>query len=282
MEVTTVERTRLAYEESGSGFPIVFLHGLTFNRSTWRPITDRLSHRFRCVAIVLPGHGESAGPPRFVEAVTDEIHALLAVLGINRPVLVGHSMAGVTATVYAARYSVAGVVNVDQPLDVVPFARLVRQVEPALRGPDFPAAFEPFRQSIGVELLPEPLRSATAATQTIRQDLVLGYWEEVLQRSPDELQALTDETARNIDVPYLAVFGRRLADDERDRLHARLSHLELEEWPDHGHMVHLMEPARFADRMVTFTDYCSTLSETGSRGPGDEDQAPIVDGADVL
>lgn len=277
MDETIVESTRLAHEEYGAGFPIVFLHGLTFNRSTWLPITDRLSDRFRCVAIDLPGHGAGAGSPRPMEEVVDEIHTLLTNLGISRPVVVGHSMAGIIVTVYAARYPVAGVVNVDQPLDVAPFARLIRQLEPALRGPNFSAAFEPFRQSIGVDLLPEPLRSTTAATQTIRQDLVLGYWEEVLQHSPDELQAMTDETARSITVPYLAVFGRRLSDDERDRLHDRLSHLELEEWPDRGHMVHLMEPDRFADRIAGFIDHCRGLSKRRSGGPRNEDQARIVD-----
>lgn len=282
MKVSSVKSTRLAYEEWGSGIPIVFLHGLTFNRSTWRPITDRLSNRFRCIAVDLPGHGDSAGPPGSMEEITGEIQALLASLGISRPVVVGHSMAGMIATVYADRYPVAGVINVDQPLDVVPFARFVRQLEPALRGPNFPVAFEPFRQSIGVELLPEPLRFTTAATQTVRQDLVLGYWEEVLQRSPEELQAITDETARNITIPYLAVFGRRLSDDERDRLNARLSHLELEEWPNRGHMVHLMEPDRFADRVASFIDRCRRLSEPGSSGQGGEEQVPIVDRAEIL
>jgi pimeloyl-ACP methyl ester carboxylesterase len=50
----------LVYEECGTGFPVVFIHGLTFNRSTWRPILDRLAGRFRCVAVDLPGHGGSA------------------------------------------------------------------------------------------------------------------------------------------------------------------------------------------------------------------------------
>jgi hypothetical protein len=44
----------------------------------------------------------------------------------------------------------------------------------------FDAAFEPFRQSIGVDRLPEPERSRIAARQRIRQDLVVGYWDEML------------------------------------------------------------------------------------------------------
>ena len=244
----------LAYEERGTGLPVVFVHGLTFSGATWGPITDRLADHFRCIAVDLPGHGKSAGLPHSMEEVGTEVHQLVTDLGIERPVVVGHSLGAMLVTMYAAKFPVAGVVNVDQPLDVGPFAHMVRQMELPLRGANFPAAFEPIRQSIGVELLPEPLRSSTSATQTIRQDLVLAYWAEVLQRSPEDLQAVTDEAVRRIEVPYLAVFGRKLADDERDRLYDRIRALELEEWPARGHMVHLMEPDRFADRVSAFID----------------------------
>jgi pimeloyl-ACP methyl ester carboxylesterase len=104
-----------------------------------------------------------------MEEVGHQVQGLVTGLGIERPVVVGHSLGGLMATFYAATFSVAGVVNVDQPLDVQPFARLLQQVEPVLRGPHFAAALGPIRQSMGVELLPEPLRSHTLATQTVRQ-----------------------------------------------------------------------------------------------------------------
>lgn len=167
-----------------------------------------------------------------MEEVGRELHQLVTDLGIERPVVVGHSLGAMLVTMYAANLLVAGVVNVDQPLEVEPFARMVRQLVQELRGPNFPAGFGPIRQSIGIELLPEPLRSSTRATQTVQQDLVLAYWDEVMQQSPENLQALTDEAARRIGVPYLTVFGRTLADDERQRLHDRLCALQLEEWPD--------------------------------------------------
>jgi pimeloyl-ACP methyl ester carboxylesterase len=248
---------RLAYEERGTGVPVVFVHGLTFSRRTWAPLLERLAGRFRCVAVDLPGHGESAGLPRSLEEAGHRIHALVTELGIERPIVVGHSMGGIEATMYAATFPVAGVVNVDQPLDTRPFLRLLRQIEPALRGPGFAAAFEPIRLSIGVELLPEPLRAATLAMQTVRQDLVLAYWNGLFGQSPENLQALVDAAVRRIAVPYLVVFGHRLADDERAALRALFPGLELEEWPDRGHMVHLMEPDRFADRLAAFVDACA-------------------------
>jgi pimeloyl-ACP methyl ester carboxylesterase len=192
-----------------------------------------------------------------MEEVGRQVYGLVTGLGIERPVIVGHSFGGVLASFYAANLPVAGVVNVDQPLDIESFVRMIQQVEPALRGPHFAAAFEPIRQSIGVELLPEPLRSRTLATQTVRQNLVLAYWNDPFRLPPEELQAQIDEAAQRITVPYLAVFGHRLSDDERVRLQGQLSGLELEEWPDRGHMVHLMEPDRFAQRLAAFVGRCS-------------------------
>jgi pimeloyl-ACP methyl ester carboxylesterase len=256
VNASVAEGNELAYEEQGMGVPVVFIHGLTFNKSTWGPVVNRLAARLRCVTVDLPGHGGSAGLPRSMEEVGHQVHALVTALGIERPVMVGHSLGGILVTMYAATFPVAGVVNVDQPLDVQPFARLLQQVEPALRGPHFATAVEPIRQSMGVELLPEPLRSHTLATQAVRQDLLLAYWDEVFQRSPQELQALIDAETRRITVPYLAVFGRRLSDDERMGLRHRIRGLELEEWPERGHLVHLMEPDRFAQRLATFVETC--------------------------
>jgi len=34
--------TRLAYDDEGAGTPVVLLHGLTFDRRSWRPIIERL------------------------------------------------------------------------------------------------------------------------------------------------------------------------------------------------------------------------------------------------
>ena len=258
MDTAVAPSTRLAYEERGMGVPVEFIHGLTFNRHNWDPLVEHLSGRFRCVASDLPGHGESAGLPQSFAEVGHRVHALVADLGIARPIVVGDSFGGAVASFYAATFPVAGVVNVDQPLDMRPFLGLLRQVAPALHGPDFAAAFEPIRQSIGVELLPEPLHSDTlvAIADTVRQDLVLAYWDEALRRSPEDLQAEADATARRIAAPYFAVFGHRLGEEDSAALRAQIPHLELEEWPDRGHMVHLMAPDRFADRLAAFVDAC--------------------------
>jgi pimeloyl-ACP methyl ester carboxylesterase len=41
---------QLADDFRGSGPPLVFVHGLTFDRTSWQPIIDRLAGAYRCTA----------------------------------------------------------------------------------------------------------------------------------------------------------------------------------------------------------------------------------------
>ena len=55
MAATTDSMTSLAYDDEGAGTPVVFLHGLTFDRRTWWPIIERLGGCVPSLAIDLPG-----------------------------------------------------------------------------------------------------------------------------------------------------------------------------------------------------------------------------------
>lgn len=253
---TAHARIRLAYDDRGAGTPVVLLHGLTFDRNTWTPIVERLGNDIRTVAVDLPGHGETGGSSGSLWDVAALVHDIVTELGIARPIIVGHSISGAIASIYGASYPALGIVNVDQPLEIRPFARMVQGLWPALSGPGFTAAFEPVQRSIGLDRVPEPLRSQVLAIQDVRQELVLGYWDELMRTDPDEMQARIDDVAGRITSPYLAVFGRELAPSERDYLLDRITHLQIEEWPDSGHCVHLVDVDRFATRLEAFMESC--------------------------
>jgi pimeloyl-ACP methyl ester carboxylesterase len=255
---TTSREPSLAFERHGAGVPIVLLPGLTFERRTWRPIVERLGDDVCSLAVDLPAHGDSAGSPCDLADVAAGVHHLVERLGIDDPVVVGHSMSGGVAMVYAASYPARGAVTVDSPANLVPFAELVQRLKPALRGPGFAQAFEPFQQSMGFARIPEPLRSEVLAAQEVRQDVVLGYWDELMRSEPERLQARVEQVAAAIDVPVLAVFGQQLSSDERDHFRQLVPGAQLEEWPGRGHFVHLAEADRFAARLRAFVDFCET------------------------
>jgi pimeloyl-ACP methyl ester carboxylesterase len=255
---TTSRKTSLAFERRGAGVPIVLLPGLTFERRTWRPIVERLGEDVCSLAVDLPAHGDSPGSPRDLADVAAQVHDLVERLDIEDPLVVGHSMSGGVAMIYAASYPARGAVTVDSPVNLVPFAELVQRLEPALRGPGFASAFEPFQQSMGFDRIAEPLRSEVLAAQAVQQDVVLGYWDELMRSKPEQLQARVEKVAAAVDVPVLAIFGRQLTSDERDYFRRLLPGAQLEEWPGRGHFVHLAEADRFAARLRAFVDFCET------------------------
>jgi haloalkane dehalogenase len=93
--------------DAGQGPVVLMLHGNPDNADEWRPLIERLSGQFRCVAPDFPGYGQSPEPPesfdyglevqkRFVDAVLEDA-------GVDKPVvLVVHDTGGMVGTAWAA------------------------------------------------------------------------------------------------------------------------------------------------------------------------------------
>ncbi|WP_329461185.1 alpha/beta fold hydrolase [Streptomyces sp. NBC_01431] len=143
----------------------------------------------------------------------------------------------------------------DQATEVLPFAQMLRSIAPMLRGPAFTQVWPNIDKSLGLDRIPEPTRTLVLDTHKVEQDVVLGYWNQVLTTDPAELQAWIDENTAGIRVPCLAVFGRPVTDGERERFD-RLPDVQVEEWLGDGHFVHLVDSRGFATRLDAFVRYC--------------------------
>src|SRR6188508_2667004 len=108
MATATDLATGLTFDVDGSGTPVVLLHGLTFDRRTWRPIIERLDGSVMTIAIDLPAHGDSGGTMARLENVAGQIDRVLASLGVERPIVVGHSLAAGIAGIYASTHPTRG------------------------------------------------------------------------------------------------------------------------------------------------------------------------------
>ncbi|MEW1747995.1 alpha/beta fold hydrolase [Streptomyces angustmyceticus] len=87
----------VGYEDEGSGEALLLVHGHPFNRSMWRPQTERFSRAgWRVIAPDLRGYGDSAVVPGTTPLATfaRDLVDLLDHLGIERCVLGGLSMGG--------------------------------------------------------------------------------------------------------------------------------------------------------------------------------------------
>jgi 3-oxoadipate enol-lactonase len=97
--IALVGDTEIAFDDIGSGFPVVFLHGFPLNRTMWEPQVTALVAEFRCITIDMRGFGGSGGgtPPYTIDRYADDVAAVLDTLGIERAVIAGLSMGGYIA-----------------------------------------------------------------------------------------------------------------------------------------------------------------------------------------
>jgi branched-chain amino acid transport system permease protein len=92
---------QIAYEQAGIGdHRMVLVHGNWASKRWWQPLMQRLPASYRAVALDLRGCGGTQGPDHgytIAEHATD-LRAFLDALGIERAVLVGHSLGGAVVT----------------------------------------------------------------------------------------------------------------------------------------------------------------------------------------
>ncbi|MGH8986435.1 MAG: alpha/beta fold hydrolase [Acidimicrobiia bacterium] len=251
---TAPDGSTIAYEVEGSGPPLVLVHGLSADRRELDPIVERLAPEFTCVRLDLRGHGksEAARTAHDVFSMAGDVAAVVGATGVGAPLIIGHSMGGMVATIYAASGEpVRGVVNVEQPLRMVDFAAIVRPFEDALRGPEFHEIFGSFIAALGVDVLPPEVAARVRAnSQTIRPEVVLDVWGPLFTATDDELTALVEaDMLAKIRVPYLVLHGSEPGDDYRAWLTGVMPTATIEVWEGDQHWLHLVEPDRFSDRI---------------------------------
>jgi pimeloyl-ACP methyl ester carboxylesterase len=89
---------QIAYDEAGSGVPLLFIHGWPHNRTLWAGQMSGLPTQARCIAPDLRGFGgTTVREPYSIEQYADDLVALMDARGVERAVVCGLSMGGYVA-----------------------------------------------------------------------------------------------------------------------------------------------------------------------------------------
>jgi pimeloyl-ACP methyl ester carboxylesterase len=116
--VTTIDGCEIYYETKGQGPAIAFVSGFMGITEIWERQIEYFSKKYQCIAFDNRGAGRSDKPfPRVaygVETHAKDLNKILNKLDIDYVVIVGHSMGGNTALVYALNHpeKVKGIVFV--------------------------------------------------------------------------------------------------------------------------------------------------------------------------
>jgi pimeloyl-ACP methyl ester carboxylesterase len=108
MPYVEATRAKLYFEESGEGYPIIFIHEFASDIRGWEHQLRHFSPNYRCVAYNARGYPPSDVPADAAsygwEFAVDDIEAVMRGLSIERAHLVGVSMGGYAALQFGLRH----------------------------------------------------------------------------------------------------------------------------------------------------------------------------------
>jgi len=261
---------QLAYQDQGSGTPILLVHGWGVSGGLFAPQFDGLSDRYRVIAPDLPGHGLSGPFPekgRF-SVLSDCLAELILELRLASVVLVGWSMGAMVCWDLLRRFpqlDIAGVVTVDMVprlLNGAEWSYGLRAGEDhhvfdrhlAMMRSDWPAFTDLFISRI----FADEATAKKSGLMAMAQKAALGNHPESMERIWMEMvEQDFNEELSGFDLPALVISGQksRLYKEPASQWVAEIMpQAKTVEFSESGHAPNLEEPEKFNQLLSDFVD----------------------------
>ncbi|OGN88625.1 MAG: hypothetical protein A2Y88_04845 [Chloroflexi bacterium RBG_13_48_10] len=260
MKYVRVNNLRMAYEESGRGVPIIFVHGFPLNHRLWEPQLSGLKETMKVIAPDLPGHGksEARSGAYLMNLVADDINGFIDALGITVPVVVcGLSLGGYMLGQFYQKYGkrLSGLIftatraSPDSEAAKLNRDRLVvlaRQSGPQAVVED---VLPKFMSPKTYQSRPELVDEVRGIMRTTSLDGVVGDLLGMRAR-PD-----THDLLRKVNVPALVIHGmddQLIPLSEGERIRDTITGARMCVIPDAGHLPNLEQPELFNQAVIEF------------------------------
>jgi pimeloyl-ACP methyl ester carboxylesterase len=256
-----VEGSVVTGAEAGSGVPILLLHGLGGTWDYWGRTMELLAADARCIALDLPGFGQSDSPPGgfTLDSAADLLAAALRSLGGMPAVVCGHSLGGPLAARLAIRHpeAVTRLVLVGpsglapapvwqhRVLHAVPLYNLLQRV--TLRWERWLLPIAPLRRAMLALLVDNPSAVDPALVRRIVEG-ARGARELTPALSASFATGLDDD-APLVPVPIAAIWGTRdrmVPPSDAAILERVVPSAEIHYLPGCGHLPMVERPEAFA------------------------------------
>ena len=281
---------RVIYRATGSGPPVVLVHGMVNSSRHWRDVALRLAERHTVIAPDLIGHGDSATPrgDYSIGAHAAAIRDLLVAIGVGPATFVGHSLGGGVAMQFFWQFP-----ERVERLALVSSGGLGPEVRWPLRGAALPGAATAIRAAASRRALAglgtagdwldargsrraSVVRAVTRAMRPLERaggrEAFLGTLRSVIDVHGQRVSAV-DRLDLLGPVPSLIVWGERdrtIPIEHGRRAHELIPGSRFETLPRAAHFPHLEDPDGLADSLLTF------MAETRPYRITEEDWAELI------
>jgi pimeloyl-ACP methyl ester carboxylesterase len=259
-----VNGIELAYDDTGSGQAVVFLHGYPFNRSLWRDQVAVFSGSHRVITPDLRGHGDSGVAPATMEEMARDVEGLMTSLGIRTAVVGGLSMGGYVTLAFYRLFPerVRALVLAD--------TRATADTEEGKqnRAKQSELALREGMNAVAEEMLPKLLCEASLKdrpeiVERVRRMIVTTRPQGAVE-AQKAMAARYDHTSllSQVSVPALIVVGRHDAitpAKDSEQMHREIAGSLLEIIEDAGHVSNLEQPDKFNQALLGFVKRNATI-----------------------
>ncbi len=265
----------LYYRKTGSGKPLIILHGLYGSSDNWLSIGNSLADRFEVYLVDLRNHGRSPHDQvHTYEAIREDLLGLIDKLGLDKVVLAGHSMGGKAAICFTQHYPDR--IEKLIVIDIAPksYKDLYRH-EPLNHHDILTAMKNIDMSSASTRRDVDNMLAAKIKSERIRSFLMknLGRgdnnkyeWKLNLEVLLRELDSIMDGVNKNCfdtaspvtNIPVLFIRGSKspyILDEDMEFIKRIFPSAELETIPDAGHWLHAEQPVAFTDAFLKFAGH---------------------------
>lgn len=270
-QTATVNGLQLHYVDHGGDAEVsaVALHGFALNCHSFDEVAPALSDRLHWYAVDQRGHGHSDRAADLGDYSRDhmaeDIRAFIEVSGLDRPVVMGHSMGGMNAMTFAAQHP--DLLRALVLIDVGPGVSVdgVQQVRQFVAGPyeldsleawvEMTHQYYPFRSKEGIRK-----RLAVSLRETPEGKMAKMFDERFRQadfRGVADARAGIWETAKALTVPTLLLHGEKspvLKREQAEEFADKVPAVRLVTIPEAGHSVAGDQPEAFVEAVRDFLD----------------------------
>lgn len=259
---------KLAFNKTGSGYPLVILHGLYGSGNNWFTVAKNLSHQFEVYLPDQRNHGQSEHCDEIdYNLLTSDLEEFFQYQNIQKAILIGHSMGGKVAMNFTLKNpeKVKKLVVVDIALrayttegEFAPQAHFHRKIINLLLSIDI----QKTNSRADVDSILATFINESQVRQFLLKNLKRNnegsfYWGLNLKSLDNNIHKLLDaiDTHNQINIiPVLLISGKKSgyikpADiDDFKKVFSNFSHIEL----DSGHWIHVEQAEKFQEVVLNF------------------------------
>ena len=251
---------KLNHKISGSGKPLIIMHGLFGMLDNWRTIAKMLESEFQCILVDLRNHGKSPHTDEMnYDLMANDVVELMGELHIDSAIVLGHSMGGKVAMTLALNHP----------------GKVAKLIVADIAPKKYPPHHDEVIAAIGA-IEPGSITDRSEAEQILTQHLgddqsTIQFLMKNLARKPEggfewkaNMDALIDHYADlmeeighegSFDGPVLFVLGGKsnsVKEEDHAQIHTLFPNVAIVSIPEAGHWVHADAPEAFVREIRLF------------------------------